>query len=223
MPTYKTQLAIKQVPVHIVGLGDSLTKGVGDLDNQGYVGDVASRLKKMDAISKVKIDDFGVRGDTSEDLLKVLDRDDVKKQIKTADYIFLTIGGNDLVNVLKKNFLNLKLDDFKKRKASFESNLNDIILKIRKQNPNATIYYFGLYNPFENYVDGLDDKFSSIINQWNQTSESILAIYRHTVFIPTADIFHGQTDHLLYNDHFHPNEKGYKLLAQRLFSYIQKQ
>lgn len=223
LETFHSELENKQMPLHIVGIGDSLTKGVGDKDSQGYVGDTAKRLRDLSAISEVDLDDFGVRGDTTKDLLDVLKTDEVKKQLQTADYIFMTIGANDLVNVLKENFLNLQRDDFNSKRVTFEENLHDIIQNIRVQNPKATIYYLGIYNPFEDYLAQLDEQFSEIVDNWNQSSQSILSIYKHTVFIPTADIFHGKTDHLLFDDHFHPNPEGYDLLSKRLFSYIKKQ
>ncbi|MBM7645212.1 lysophospholipase L1-like esterase [Scopulibacillus daqui] len=212
----------KKLPVHIVGIGDSLTKGVGDPKNGGYFGDFINHLKRSDTISKVTVNNFGVTGDTTDDLLKVLDQENVKKQLKNADMICLTIGGNDLVNVLKSNFLNLKQNDFETERQQFEKNFNDIIQKIRKENTSATIYYFGLYNPFEDYLDKkLNKQFFVILKEWNHTSQNILKMYSHTVFIPTEDIFKGKTNTLLYKDHFHPNSKGYKLMTKRLLPYYQ--
>ncbi|MFC7392788.1 SGNH/GDSL hydrolase family protein [Scopulibacillus cellulosilyticus] len=213
---------IKKSPVHIVGIGDSLTKGVGDPKNGGYFGDFTNHLKTLDTVSKVTVNNFGITGDTTSDLLKVLDREDVKKQIKNANIICLTIGGNDLVNVLKSNFLNLKQGDFVSERNQFQKNFNNIIQKIRQENTSATIYYFGLYNPFQDYLDkDLNKEFFDILHEWNNASQHILSMYSHTVFIPTEDIFKGKTNALLYKDHFHPNPKGYQLMTKRLLSYYE--
>ncbi len=217
-----TVLPPKQMPLNITGIGDSLTKGVGDIDQQGYAGLTSQKLKTMSSVSNVTFSDYGVTGDTSKDLLDVLKKKKVKESISQSDFIFMTIGGNDLVDVLKENFLDLNKSDFTKPKKTFTSNLQNIFEKIRALNPNATIYYFGLYNPFENYVAGLDGKFSAILEEWNQSIQQVADQDGNTYFIATSDIFHNHTDELLYKDHFHPNPKGYSLLSNRLYQTIQQ-
>ena len=100
-----TVLPQKQMPLNVVGIGDSLTKGVGDLDEHGYAGLTSEKLKTLSSVSSVHFTDYGVRGDTTKDLLEVLKEKKVKNSISHSDFIFMTIGGNDLVDVLKKTSL----------------------------------------------------------------------------------------------------------------------
>ena len=50
----------------------------------------------------------GVEGNRSVQLLKQLEKEKVRKDIINADSIVMTIGGNDIMNVFKKHFTNLK-------------------------------------------------------------------------------------------------------------------
>ncbi|WP_347550264.1 GDSL-type esterase/lipase family protein [Pseudalkalibacillus hwajinpoensis] len=104
--------------VNVVGLGDSLTKGVGDRDRQGYIGYVSNRYFEADQNHDVTITNYAITGNETEDLLKRLDDKVVKESIQEADYIFLTIGGNDLFGVVKNHFLNLDQQYFALQKKS---------------------------------------------------------------------------------------------------------
>lgn len=217
---FTSQLIVKQMSIRAVGIGDSLTKGVGDPSQKGYAGIVTHALINSGDVSSGTLVDEGIMGDTTDDLLKVLQKSSVQQEIKNANIIYLTIGGNDLVNVIKAHFLNLDLNEFDVTRKKYEVNLNKILKEVRQLNPYATIYYMGLYNPFEDYFTSLNPTFDAIINQWNQAGKTILELYPHTVFIPTFDLFHGHTGKLLYKDHFHPNPTGYHLIAQRILSHF---
>ncbi|WKB34704.1 GDSL-type esterase/lipase family protein [Terrilactibacillus sp. S3-3] len=161
--------------------------------NKGYVGTTVDRLKqKKNNVKKVAFVDFGHRGDTSSDLLQVLKRASVKQQIKKSNVVFLTIGANDLVHVLRTHFLDLKAVYFTEQEHVFNANFNEILEEIRKLNPKTTIYYFGLYNPFEDYMGSSNNKLVDTLKEWNRQSEVTLKKYPQTTFIPTYDIFYGK-------------------------------
>ncbi|GGL62371.1 SGNH/GDSL hydrolase family protein [Sporolactobacillus putidus] len=206
----------------ITALGDSLTEGVGSEASNGYVGLTAASLKSQKNVKSVSFKDFGHVGDTSGDLLKVLKRPDVAENIRQSNTIFLTIGGNDLVHVLRDNFMDLQPRDFSAREKIFSSNLNEIFTEIRRLNPYAPIFFFGLYNPFENYLGNANRDFVPILNQWNNNSRAIAGKFNHIAFIPTFDIFRGKGQSLLYEDHFHPNKEGYIRLSSRLLQFMTK-
>jgi lysophospholipase L1-like esterase len=44
-----------------------------------------------------------------------------------------------------------------------------------------------------------------------------LSRYDKTLFIKIDDLFIDSGDTLLYEDYFHPNDEGYKLIADRMF------
>lgn len=206
----------------IVALGDSLTQGVGDEKNHGYVGMTSAALQRRKDVKKVSVDDLGHLGDTSTDLLNVLKRPQARQSIRQANTIFLTIGGNDLVRVLRSHFMDLSTSDFASQQKIFSAHLEQVFSELRKLNPNAPIYYFGLYNPFEDYLGKANRDFVPILNRWNANSKKIAGQYRKIIFIPTADIFKGTGSTLLYEDHFHPNAKGYQKLSARLLTAINR-
>ena len=220
--TFKTVLPPKQLSLHMTAIGDSLTMGVGDANEEGYAGRTADKLKHSDWVSRLSFKDYGVKGDTTDDLLKVLRRNDVQEDIRNSDIILMTIGGNDLVNVLKRNLTTVQLDDFENRRVAYLKNLNKILKTIRDLNDRATLYYIGLYNPFEDLFPELNDQIEAIINEWNQGSKTVLELYPNTVFIPTYDLFKGKVPDVLSDDHFHPNAEGYQLIADRLAKVIEK-
>ena len=52
------------------------------------------------------------RGRRSDQLIDKLEEPEVQSSVKTADLIFLTIGGNDIMKVVKSNLFNLKTEPF---------------------------------------------------------------------------------------------------------------
>lgn len=207
---------------HIAALGDSLTEGVGNEKMHGYVGITANMLKKQKNVNQVSYTDLGHRGDTSLDLLHVLKKSSAREVVKRANTIFLTIGGNDLVRVLRNHFMDLTASDFTTEQKTFSAHLQQIFSQIRQLNPHAQVYFFGLYNPFEEYLGRANKDFIPILNNWNANSRKISGSYKDVHFIPTYDIFKGKSSTLLYEDHFHPNSKGYRLLSARLVTTIKK-
>lgn len=79
----------------IVALGDSLTRGAGDANGQGYVGLVRQALEKK-AGHSIMFTNLAINGQESTDLLKQMSEAQVKTLIADADLILFTIGGNDL-------------------------------------------------------------------------------------------------------------------------------
>ncbi|MFT8871240.1 MAG: SGNH/GDSL hydrolase family protein [Sporolactobacillus sp.] len=207
----------------IVALGDSLTQGIGDPKEGGYVGLTEQALKRERLVRQVTLKNYGHMGDTSADLLKNLQRDGVRAAIKQANIVFLTIGGNDIAGVLSAHFMNLSVADFKTAQNVYVTNLQQIFKTIRGLNNGVFIYFFGLYNPFEDYFGQANKDFQPILDGWNRASATVAAQQQKTFFLPTAALFKGKGDELLYDDHFHPNAKGYRLMSQLLVKAINQQ
>ncbi|MFT8316980.1 MAG: SGNH/GDSL hydrolase family protein [Sporolactobacillus sp.] len=206
---------------HIVALGDSLTQGVGDPKDQGYVGLTAKGLKKEKQVRSVTVVNYGHMGDTTADLLNVVSRKNVQHSLRQSNTIFLTIGGNDIVEVLRAHFMDLHASDFTQEQKTYAANLSHILAKVRSLNPRATIYFFGLYNPFEDYFGKANKDFTPVLDRWNLQSKQISKKYR-VQFMPTAAIFKGKGDSLFYTDHFHPNKNGYEDMSALLLRTIQE-
>ncbi|MFC3884850.1 SGNH/GDSL hydrolase family protein [Bacillus songklensis] len=200
----------------IVALGDSLTRGTGDPTGKGYVGDLVENLKKK-SDRKMLLSNFGIKGQTSAQLANQVKQKELQRQIKKADIILITIGGNDLFRG-GQTLENLNIQDVKKLEENYLQNLKGILSNLRSANSEATIFLIGLYNPF---IELDDAKLTSkIVRDWNYESAEVSAKYPKTVFVPTFDLFQLKADDYLYTDKFHPNAKGYQLIAERVASLI---
>ncbi|WP_040208576.1 SGNH/GDSL hydrolase family protein [Neobacillus jeddahensis] len=200
----------------VVSAGDSLTQGVGDSTDQGgYLPYLKTMLEKEKGIKEVDFYNFGVKGNRTTQLLKRLHSQEVKSVLKQADLVILTIGGNDIMKVVKDNISNLQVSDFMKEKESYRNHLTQIVESIVEENPNASIVLVGLYNPFSEWFSDIKEM-DEIVAEWNEAGQSVIANYPNGYFVKIEDVFIDATENLLFTDHFHPNDKGYKLIAERL-------
>ncbi|AZV43969.1 SGNH/GDSL hydrolase family protein [Peribacillus asahii] len=209
-------------PIQIVSVGDSLTQGVGDSkDNGGYLPYLKKKLEKEPTITAVEMINYGVRGNRTDQLLKRLDKKEIREHIEQADSIVVTIGGNDIMKVFKQNFTNLEMEQFETAKIGYEDRLRKIFDKIRTYNKSAQIYLVGVYNPYTKIFADLYE-LDMIIADWNNSGEKIVSKYDSAYFISIEDIFQNTTEDLLYTeDYFHPNDRGYELIATRIYNNME--
>jgi lysophospholipase L1-like esterase len=200
----------------LIGLGDSLTRGIGDPEGQGYFGLVKERLMKNHSGSFSAVN-LAVSGQTSTDLIRQVREKRVQSLVKNADRIVMTIGGNDL---FRSSGRLAKIDEKSAEEARrrYRENLSAILSELRKANPHATIYLFGLYNPFGDMAEAR--RSSRLVAEWNETMQSVAAEHDRVVIVPTFDLFQLSPRKYLYNDHFHPNRTGYERMADRLLQVI---
>ncbi|NQD65567.1 SGNH/GDSL hydrolase family protein [Bacillus haikouensis] len=204
----------------IVSIGDSLTQGVGDSTKSGgYVPYLENHLEALDGINNAQFHNYGIKGNRTDQLLKRLKEDKVKRSIEESDIVMITIGGNDVMKIFRENLSHLSLEVFQEEKRLYQNRLNDIMKTIKSYNPNAGVVLVGLYNPFNTWFSDVDEV-NQIIRNWNSASEQVLSSYDKTLFIKIDDLFIDSGDTLLYEDYFHPNDEGYKLIADRMFTSL---
>ena len=104
------------------------------------------------------------------------------------------------------------LEALGRARRTFESNLDAILGELRSANPTGRIVLLLLYNPFSDAELGAAG--SPMIVDWNASAEKI-ALSHGVRTVPTFDLFEGRPERLS-RDHFHPNEEGYRLIAQRV-------
>lgn len=217
--TAETAEAKKPDTLQIVSLGDSLTRGVGDKEGLGYIGRLRTSLE-TDYKQKVAVNNLAVTGARTPDLLKQLTDNGVKYSISRANVIILTIGGNDVFPGWQ-SIGQTDLTQYRPDVTTFQDNVKKIITQIREINPDSPIYWLGLYNPFED-VPELKGS-GSVVVDWNDALTKATLDAKGVYIVPTYDLFQGKGKDLLYSDHFHPNEKGYTLMANRLLQSIVSQ
>lgn len=208
--------------IEVIGLGDSLTQGVGDeLKKAGYFGRVTSKMIDWKGVKDVDVTNLAKRGRRSDQLITILDERDIQLSIKNADFIFLTIGGNDVMKVVKSNLFNLKTGPFYIELGKFEIRLDELFSIIRDLNGDAIIVLAGLYNPFSIVTDETNE-FEAIIDDWNEAIEARTNMDEKSCFIPVSDLFDSNTNMVYHTDFFHPNAKGYEEMTDRYLEKLQQ-
>ncbi|KRM90983.1 lipase acylhydrolase [Liquorilactobacillus cacaonum DSM 21116] len=169
----------KKKKVNLFALGDSLTQGVGDsTNNGGYVYLIQQKLQKEYTHLKVLTNNFGKSGDRSDQILaRLQESKEMQKELKSADIIVLTVGGNDLMQTLQKNFNSLSSDELAKvmpsAKKTYAYKLNNLLQSIRIYNANAPVFIFEIYNPFFVYFPRLT-QLQKYTNEWNNTTRQVI-------------------------------------------------
>ena len=229
--TKKDFLAQEATPFHYVAIGDSLTEGVGDTTNQGGFVPLLAQSLTDTYDYQVTDSNYGVSGNTSKQILqRMQEKTDIQKSLVKADMMTLTVGGNDVMAVIRKNLTSLSVSTFTKPAKSYQKRLRQIIELARAENEDLPIYILGIYNPF--YLNFPDmTEMQEIVDNWNNATESVTEEYANVYFVPiNDDLYKGingeegivstsgdQTtvinDVLFSGDHFHPNNIGYQILS----------
>ncbi|ARF12897.1 MULTISPECIES: SGNH/GDSL hydrolase family protein [Sporosarcina] len=206
--------------VNVLGLGDSLTQGVGDERKEGgYFGRLTSDMEQWKGVMEVDAVNLAKRGRRSDQFLKQLQDEEVQEAVIQADYIVFTIGGNDIMKVVKGNFMQMKMSDFYKALGKFETRIEELFEIIRLYNPDAPIIVAGLYNPFSVVTDEVQE-FEDIIADWNRSIEEQVEQDGMACFVPVKDLFNSNENLVYHTDFFHPNSKGYDLMEKRFVREI---
>lgn len=230
--------------LQLTAVGDSLTHGVGDATSSGgYVALVKTDLAQSGEY-KVTTSNFGVTGNTAPQVQKRLDaQPKMQKAVRQADIITLTVGGNDLMAVLRKHFFDITSADVQTGIAGFQTHLTKLLTTMRKLNPQAPIYVFGIYNPFYVYFPKLTAMTDSV-TKWNAATKQTLAKQSRVHFVDIDQVLstgatqstdkntkaslkkaaQGDSDAnplIFSQDHFHPNNAGYAQMTRKLWASMQ--
>ncbi|PLT31429.1 SGNH/GDSL hydrolase family protein [Peribacillus deserti] len=212
----KSSVVNNEKDLKVVAIGDSLTRGMGDETGKGYIGYLTDEMKaKSD--KPVIVQNLGISGQESDQLLAQVKTYSVTRQLKEADYILITIGGNDLFQG-GQTLADFQPAAIKSIQKKYLRNLDAILSRVRSSNKEAVIFLVGLYNPFIELDNGKET--SQVVREWNFNSAETAAKKPKTVFVPTFDLFELKVNDYLYSDHFHPNAKGYRLIAERVAALL---
>lgn len=115
-------LSQKQVKFSYIAIGDSLTEGVGDTTDQGGFIPLLSQELTSTYQYKVEYSNYGVSGNTSKQILKRMKTEsEIEQDLKKADLMTLTVGGNDVMAVIRKNLTKLEVSSFVKPASEYQS------------------------------------------------------------------------------------------------------
>ncbi|MDX8045083.1 SGNH/GDSL hydrolase family protein [Gracilibacillus sp. S3-1-1] len=205
---------------HVVAIGDSLTQGVGDeANNGGYIGIIEERLEEENF--QVTFDNYGVRGNRTDHLLKRLrENEEITESLQKADFVLITIGANDIMQIMKDNFMNLTEEPFTSGRGPYRDRLIEIFDEIIAVQPDAEIYLLGFFNPFDQYFREIE-ALNQIVTRWNNESLQVTNQFEQVHYIPMQDIFQYEEENVFADDNFHPNHSGYQLMAERVMEYLE--
>lgn len=202
--------------LYYLALGDSLTRGVGDeLGQYGYTGRLAETLELWPAIREVELDNRGKNGRRSEKVLELLQRGHYDTELAQADFITMTVGGNDVMKVVRTDLFSLKKMMFDEALIPFTESYTQILKEIRLRNAEVPIILVGFYNPFSIITDEFTP-FETIIDEWNTEMETVARTDVNACFVPISDLFVSNDDLVYHTDFFHPNATGYERMTTRI-------
>jgi len=131
---------------NILGLGDSITFGEnyqGEYCN-GYFDKFVDRLEKEGLLASC--DNLAVRGATIDDCTKSIENEEYRKLIIDSDYLIMSIGANDILQLVKKG--KVEIDDIYLSFEEMYQKTDSLIKEIIKINKNIKIILIGLYFPY---------------------------------------------------------------------------
>lgn len=193
-----------------MALGDSLVAGYGAIPaTQGYVY-LLYKEGAFDKVTNTLFSNAGVPGVTSK---QVLDHQ-VPQAIEAfhPTVITLTVGGNDLLRIMKGESAGQVLSEF-------QANLTLILLNLRTALPNTRIYISNLYTIPQ--IPGADQ----VVPIFNQIVAGVAGAFN----VPVADVysaFQGRHGLLLIErpgaapDEVHPTNAGYEVMARAFEAVI---
>lgn len=202
-------------PIYYLALGDSLTKGIGDEQNKkGFTERLVEKIEKING-SEVNLDNRGKRGRRSDQLLKLIEEGHYDEEIKMADLITITIGGNDIMKIVKQDLFELEKQAFDDERVEFEERLKKVVDEIHVRNDNVPIVLIGVYNPFTTISDEIEE-FNMIVDEWNETIENIADETPKACYVKIQDLFDTNANMVYHSDFFHPNSNGYTMMTERI-------
>lgn len=181
-----------ETPINILALWDSLTAGYNLDISDSYPAQLENKLQENNY--NYKIINAGVSWDTSQNLL---DRIDLYSDTKSDIYL-LTIWWNDALR--RMSVENLK------------NNIQTIIDTIYQQNPDAKVVLSGMQIPI-NYWLNYSKNFKEIYESLAEEND----VYFYEFFLEDV----AQKSDLNLSDGIHPNAKGYEIIAQNLYNFLE--
>lgn len=195
--------------LRVVVIGDSLAAGTGDPDGKGIPGNLEDELRGRAPTVEVK--NYGIAGNTTDDVLHRLDDEDIRANITAADAIVLSAGANNVFQDPEARARAIRDRDVYAREIA--DRVADVVAELRRLNPDAPILLLGGYNPIpDNPLSGGINRY---LKRWDNLLDDKFANDPLIDIVKLSDIVDGP-DKLSPIDHFHPGAAAYREAAHRI-------
>jgi lysophospholipase L1-like esterase len=199
-------LALQRGPqVRYMALGDSLVAGQGAFPaTRGYVY-LLYYSGVFGSLFDTTLNNGGVSGATSEQVLKYQVPQAIEAFQPTV--MTLTLGGNDLLSVLKGANLAEVL-------ARYQANLTEVLRRLRLDLPGSRIYLSNLYAIPEIAASG------QVVPIFNQIVAGVAAQFG----VPVVDVYSAFAgkEGLIQRGDIHPTNAGYQVMAEAFGEVIRQ-
>jgi lysophospholipase L1-like esterase len=182
--------------------GDSITYGACDSEALGWVGRLRKSLSTSD---EAAVYNFGICGDTTEDLLK---RFSIEAAAIEPEIVIFAIGINDSKFPQDKTISLISLDEFKQ-------NMKKLIQQARAH--TTEVYLVGATKVDDESARLSGTRFlNDVIQPYNVALREIAEIEKLT-FINVFETLDSVTD---LADGLHPNAQGYEKMYREITSSL---
>lgn len=217
-PSNSAALAQEKQTLRYVALGDSLTAGLGASEEeylrlQAFVPQLTADLRKS---KPVYVENHGIPGITSEQLLLYLQQGPgLAQRLEAADLITMTIGGNDLLQLLRGANELPDLMKIKQTIDGFGCTIAKILESIRSFNAQVPIFVMDLYTPYDS-EHPLHQLGKEAITYYNTVLAEQIDSLPNVSLVSVYDVFldQGRTLTHIEQGDIHPNDDGYALIFQ---------
>ena len=207
----------KNDKINYIALGDSLAAGMNPYGEIGYsytdyLADHLKRNKKLSYYTK----EYAQSSYKTIDIIKDINiNNKLKKDLRESDLITLSIGGNDLLERIKINRLDVNnLLILKEDVIKILPKLEECIKEIRKY-AKEQIIIIGYYNPmpflFNTSGSDLDELFAYIDDEYKKIAEKYECKY-----ISIYQLFKNNSNFLPNPADIHPNLEGYEAISEEV-------
>lgn len=216
--TYLTDLEKidKEKIVHL-GLGDSVMKGYGAQEGESYV-DVLSTELSTKLNKQVESINQGINGHTSTQLREEVLAHKYDTDITNADIISLNIGGNDILNSVKRSGYSQAFKEFSTLRDTYKDNMKEILAYVHEKNPNATVIVFELYNPVKT-TESYYSLANKLLPKWNVILYDITS--NKELIAETTKTINDKHLNYISDDGVHPNKDGYQQMADEVMYQLE--
>lgn len=216
--------------INYIAIGDSLSAGVnayGEI-SYGYSDFLASYLDRKDKLKSYS-KGFATSGYRVSDVLHQLETNQIltvdhktlslKKSLRDAQLVTLSIGGNDLLSNVSLSTVDLEvLDETQVIKIIDKMNMElATLLKELRKYAKQEIILIGYYNPFKNTSLNMNRVFTYL----DEKTKLICQKYDVT-YVNTYTLFKDNPNYLPNPTNIHPSSEGYEAISKKIIDLIEK-